>query len=1011
MKVKKIMFICILLAILTIGVASAEDASDMQTNETEDVSVFPLDEVEVANFTNQNDLAEVDGYKVNVDELSTDSISTVSVKGMPGDASGNIIISIDGKERYNQNVSVGGNALILNDLNLPFDFHNVSIAYSGDSKYSGFVKNATIEPYFYISTPEDSFGWNYFEVRTCSNLPGYIKVVIDDKIVFNKKSSSGNVEIDLSKYAFGTHSYEVFYSGKSVKKGKFTTSSVEVEYESDIVYGDSVEFTAYETKGFAKFKNKTYQFIPEEDAEGYSYYSHLTISDFDVGENIVEFTFGKESFNKSVYVSPKLTFPSKLWVNGTYNIIFNASGDCNGELILSGLINGTYKVEDGKLKVPVSDLSLGEYKLNAKYENYSWSYDISVLDETPNPIIVDYYPSTVCVWDWLYNWEDTYDYQIMVFDENYPLTGITNLYYDGILKDSIEGDVYLTWPPYWDDLGKHTIFIEYKDDLNSVNRTVDFEIVDHECYIDVEGISVRLNYDAVGTLTAKVDNNTIKTVNIKGTDAFYQYFNIPLKDVKKGQIYSIEVAFNGKGGNYSFNYSCDYEVSCPIEISAGDYDWGIEDTIDIWLPDDIKGKPTVKIDGKTYNTSKVDISGLKPGRYIIYASYEGDEKYPSNSTNATINIIAGIDGPEEFSYSYESKFAIDLFLPKDAKGDLIAEIKYDDGFEVNLTAAVENGKATINLPSDRVGNYDVKAYFKGDCEVATYSESFIIKPLRSPYTVQYGIDEKIKISMDNYTNAVLVLCFYSGGYVPIAEFDLSKSNSILINKAVLNKAKSFMKIKLDQIVKNGYGSAQFPLYPFVYKDGKLLSKLDSITFKFPSKVTGAANINMLYTAGKSYTLKVYDIFGKLVGSGEKVKIKIGKKTYTATTKNGVAKFKIPNTIAPGKYTVQISYKDFKISKKLTVKQILTVKTVKVKKSAKKLVLTATLKKVNGKYIKGKWIKFKFNGKTYKAKTSKKGVAKVTIKKSVLKKLKVGKKVTYQATYLKTTVKKTAKVKK
>ena len=38
-------------------------------------------------------------------------------------------------------------------------------------------------------------------------------------------------------------------------------------------------------------------------------------------------------------------------------------------------------------------------------------------------------------------------------------------------------------------------------------------------------------------------------------------------------------------------------------------------------------------------------------------------------------------------------------------------------------------------------------------------------------------------------------------------------------------------------------------------------------------------------------------------------------------------------------------------------------------------------------------------------------AKVTIKKNVLKKLKKGKKVTYQATYLKDTVKRTAKVKK
>ena len=89
---------------------------------------------------------------------------------------------------------------------------------------------------------------------------------------------------------------------------------------------------------------------------------------------------------------------------------------------------------------------------------------------------------------------------------------------------------------------------------------------------------------------------------------------------------------------------------------------------------------------------------------------------------------------------------------------------------------------------------------------------------------------------------------------------------------------------------------------------------------------------------------------------------------------------------------------------------LTLKTVKVKKSSTKpLTITASLGKVDGKYLKGKTLAFKFNGKTYKAKTNAKGVAKVTIKTSVLKKLKVGKKITYQVTYVKKTVKKTLKV--
>lgn len=89
---------------------------------------------------------------------------------------------------------------------------------------------------------------------------------------------------------------------------------------------------------------------------------------------------------------------------------------------------------------------------------------------------------------------------------------------------------------------------------------------------------------------------------------------------------------------------------------------------------------------------------------------------------------------------------------------------------------------------------------------------------------------------------------------------------------------------------------------------------------------------------------------------------------------------------------------------------LTLKKVKIKKSAKKLVLTAKLKK-GLKPVKNVKITFKFKGKTYKAKTNEKGKAKIKIKKKVLKKLKVGKKVKYQAKYGKLVVKRTAKVKK
>lgn len=99
---------------------------------------------------------------------------------------------------------------------------------------------------------------------------------------------------------------------------------------------------------------------------------------------------------------------------------------------------------------------------------------------------------------------------------------------------------------------------------------------------------------------------------------------------------------------------------------------------------------------------------------------------------------------------------------------------------------------------------------------------------------------------------------------------------------------------------------------------------------------------------------------------------------------------------------------FKVPKDKTIK--LTLKNVKVKKSARKLVLYAKLKQ-SGKALKGKKLTFRFNKKKYNAKTNTKGVAKVTLKKSALKKLKVGKKITYKVSYGTITISKKVKVKK
>ena len=135
-----------------------------------------------------------------------------------------------------------------------------------------------------------------------------------------------------------------------------------------------------------------------------------------------------------------------------------------------------------------------------------------------------------------------------------------------------------------------------------------------------------------------------------------------------------------------------------------------------------------------------------------------------------------------------------------------------------------------------------------------------------------------------------------------------------------------------------------------------------------------------------------------------VTLKIGKAVYKAKTdEDGVVIFKT-TSLKPGKYTMTVSCGALKASKPVTVKHLVKLYSVKVKKSTKKVTLKVKL----AKKLKNKIITFKFNGKVYLAKTNKNGIAKVTFK---VKNLKAGKRISYQARYYNDVVKKSVVVKK
>ena len=162
------------------------------------------------------------------------------------------------------------------------------------------------------------------------------------------------------------------------------------------------------------------------------------------------------------------------------------------------------------------------------------------------------------------------------------------------------------------------------------------------------------------------------------------------------------------------------------------------------------------------------------------------------------------------------------------------------------------------------------------------------------------------------------------------------------------------------------------------------------------RFSGNKNISMYYFDGTKYTFKVYGDDGKPVGANQIVLVKLNEKAYKLKTNgNGIVSLTIPKTVKAGKYSISASYKGETIENSINVKKILSSKKiVKVKRTAKKLILVAKLKKK----LKGKKITFKFRGKKYTAKTNKNGIAKVTVSKKVIEKLKRGKNYKLTITY-------------
>lgn len=341
------------------------------------------------------------------------------------------------------------------------------------------------------------------------------------------------------------------------------------------------------------------------------------------------------------------------------------------------------------------------------------------------------------------------------------------------------------------------------------------------------------------------------------------------------------------------------------------------------------------------------------------------------------------------------------------------EYSYSDGKVRTLTFAYENGNVAVSSSKLFVGEFKVLNFTFND---STYGINDFILPdgdlakfvieniasvkvskINSTLTVEFAKDAEgeiiVKLGEKQYIRALDM------GRTTISNID-SNSDSIILTYL---GSKLYSPISGETIAirdLTGYDSSEINQTHENPQNSNSPAKVD------PKII--AKDGSVLYSAKTKYSVVVYGSNGK-VASGVNVIFKVAGKIVARvkTNSRGIASYTVVNN--PGKYKISVTSLGKTVNKKLTVRHILSLKSIKVKKSSRQLVLTASLAKVNGKYIAGKNIIFKFNGRKYIAKTNRYGIAKLVIKGAVVKNLKVGRNVVYQASYYKDILKKSAKV--
>ena len=564
--------------------------------------------------------------------------------------------------------------------------------------------------------------------------------------------------------------------------------------------------------------------------------------------------------------------------------------------------------------------------------------------------------------------------------------------YDGPVNSTIDLGRFLSGNKtanvtfYGDDI--------YSDESHEVNFTVSKVDFNADVKIDnvttVENVTVEIGGVPAGfsgNVSVVVDNVTVYDGPVNSTVDIGRF----LSGNKTANVtFYGDSVYDDKTVEANFTVS---KADLDVNVTADNVTTLENATLTIDVPAGYGGNVSVVIDNVTvYDgqvNSTIDIGRIASGNKTANVTFYGDEIYADKTveTNFTVSKVDLNVNATVGNVSAVQNATVNITgVPDDYKGNVSITVD-------NVTVYDGPANSTIDIGRFDAGNKTATVTFYGD-------ERFENKSVETSFSVSSTI------------SAADIKRGWMSPYDFTAQFFDENMNPLNASEVVFCINGKNYTAKTDE---NGIAYLTDSKLPVgVYNVTAVNTKTGEsavATATIVKRIIEDRDWTIDFVDGTYYRVRAVGDDGNPEVRGKIVYITANTVKYDCPTdKDGYAYLRI--NLNPRNYKVTSEYKGYKVSNKVVVKQTLKLvkKNIKVKKSAKKLVIKATLKTSKGKAIAGKKVTFIFKGKHYKAKTNKKGLAKVTIKKKVIKKLKKGKKYKVYARVITNDVIGTVKVK-